>query len=94
MQLVFKMCSFSFTTSSKPANSPSVLTVNGYHISGTPLHQLDSGHMSLRKASGDPQVSSGIQEQMGLHFISSGICPEQEIMRCLLLDQIDLLHLE
>ncbi|XP_054077546.1 growth arrest-specific protein 7 isoform X12 [Rissa tridactyla] len=30
-------------------------TVNGYHISGTPVHQLDSGHMSLRKASGDPQ---------------------------------------
>ncbi|KAM6111191.1 growth arrest-specific protein 7 [Pterocles gutturalis] len=29
--------------------------VNGYHISGTPVHQLDSGHMSLRKASGDPQ---------------------------------------
>ncbi|KFR04919.1 Growth arrest-specific protein 7, partial [Nipponia nippon] len=43
----------------KPANSPSVLTVNGYHISGTPVHQLDSGHISLRKASGDPQVSSG-----------------------------------
>ncbi|KAK1187833.1 GAS7 protein, partial [Pygoscelis papua] len=40
----------------KPANSPSVLTVNGYHISGTPVHQLDSGHMSLRKASGDPQT--------------------------------------
>ncbi|XP_054702387.1 growth arrest-specific protein 7 isoform X7 [Grus americana] len=30
--------------------------VNGYHISGTPVHQLDSGHMSLRKASGDPQT--------------------------------------
>ncbi|XP_051490642.1 growth arrest-specific protein 7 isoform X1 [Apus apus] len=29
--------------------------VNGYHISGTPVHQLDSSHMSLRKASGDPQ---------------------------------------
>ncbi|NWU36493.1 GAS7 protein, partial [Hylia prasina] len=39
----------------KPANSPSVLTVNGYYISGSPVHQLDSGHMSLRKASGDPQ---------------------------------------
>ncbi|XP_062447455.1 growth arrest-specific protein 7 isoform X4 [Rhea pennata] len=29
--------------------------VNGYHISGTPVHQLDSSHMSLRKTSGDPQ---------------------------------------
>ncbi|NXV52867.1 GAS7 protein, partial [Uria aalge] len=43
------------TPKSPPANSPSVLTVNGYHISGTSVHQLDSGHMSLRKASGDPQ---------------------------------------
>ncbi|NXK69523.1 GAS7 protein, partial [Sylvietta virens] len=40
---------------SKPANSPSVLTVNGYYISGSPVHQLDSGHMSLRKPSGDTQ---------------------------------------
>ncbi|KAF4804956.1 hypothetical protein TURU_003124 [Turdus rufiventris] len=31
--------------------------VNGYYISGSPVHQLDSGHTSLRKASGDPQVS-------------------------------------
>ncbi|XP_042689131.1 growth arrest-specific protein 7 isoform X5 [Centrocercus urophasianus] len=30
--------------------------VNGYHISGTPVHQLDSTHMNLRKASGDPQT--------------------------------------
>ncbi|XP_042658477.1 growth arrest-specific protein 7 isoform X4 [Tyto alba] len=30
--------------------------VNGYHISGTPVHQVDSVHMSLRKASGDPQT--------------------------------------
>ncbi|KAM9177540.1 growth arrest-specific protein 7 isoform 4-T4 [Mergus octosetaceus] len=30
--------------------------VNGYHISGTPVHQLDSGHRSLRKASGEPQT--------------------------------------
>ncbi|NXQ79054.1 GAS7 protein, partial [Nyctibius grandis] len=44
------------TPKSSPANSLSVLTVNGYHISGTPVHQLDSGHMSLRKASGDPQT--------------------------------------
>ncbi|NXF84233.1 GAS7 protein, partial [Sclerurus mexicanus] len=39
----------------KTGNSPSVLTVNGYYISGTPVHQLDSGHVNLRKASGDPQ---------------------------------------
>ncbi|NWW50265.1 GAS7 protein, partial [Pedionomus torquatus] len=51
------------TPKSPPANSPSVLTVNGYHISGTPVHQLDSGHMSLRKASGDPQVSLGGKSQ-------------------------------
>ncbi|NWR22513.1 GAS7 protein, partial [Emberiza fucata] len=37
------------------ANSPSVLAVNGYYISGSPVHQLDSGHTSLRKPSGDPQ---------------------------------------
>ncbi|KAK2515474.1 hypothetical protein Q9233_013987 [Columba guinea] len=30
--------------------------VNGYHVSGTPVHQLDSGHMSLRKSSGGPQA--------------------------------------
>lgn len=48
---------FSFAISSKPANSASVLTVNGYYISGSPVHQLDSGHTSLRKTSGDPQVS-------------------------------------
>lgn len=53
------MCIYSFATSSKPVNSSSVLTVNGYYISGTPVHQLDSSHMSLRKASGDPQVSLG-----------------------------------
>ncbi|KFV84789.1 Growth arrest-specific protein 7, partial [Struthio camelus australis] len=41
----------------KPANSPCVLTVNGYHVSGTPVHQLDSSHMSLRKVSGDPQLN-------------------------------------
>ncbi|NXW82737.1 GAS7 protein, partial [Alopecoenas beccarii] len=35
---------------------PSVLTVNGYHVSGTPVHQLDSGHMSLRKSSEGPQA--------------------------------------
>uniref|UniRef100_A0A8C9G4U8 Growth arrest specific 7 n=1 Tax=Pavo cristatus TaxID=9049 RepID=A0A8C9G4U8_PAVCR len=33
-----------------------VLTVNGYHISGTPVHQLDSAHMNLRKTNGDPQT--------------------------------------
>ncbi|NXB84678.1 GAS7 protein, partial [Vidua chalybeata] len=43
------------TPKSPPANSASVLTVNGYYISGSPGHQLDSGHMSLRKPSGDPQ---------------------------------------
>ncbi|NWT08863.1 GAS7 protein, partial [Vireo altiloquus] len=43
------------TPKSPPANSPSVLTVNGYYISGSPVQQLDSGHTSLRKASGDPQ---------------------------------------
>ncbi|NXS09282.1 GAS7 protein, partial [Neodrepanis coruscans] len=43
------------TPKSPSANSRSVLTVNGYYISGTPVHQLDSGHMSLRKASGELQ---------------------------------------
>ncbi|NXA56185.1 GAS7 protein, partial [Nothocercus julius] len=38
-----------------PANSPHVLTVNGYHVSGTPVHQLDSSHMSLRKTAGETQ---------------------------------------
>ncbi|XP_067403816.1 growth arrest-specific protein 7 isoform X2 [Emydura macquarii macquarii] len=32
---------------------------NGYHTPGTPMHQMESGHMSLRKTSGDPQQSPG-----------------------------------
>ncbi|NWT45558.1 GAS7 protein, partial [Chroicocephalus maculipennis] len=70
------------TPKSPPANSPSVLTVNGYHISGTPVHQLDSGHMSLRKASGDPQVSFGEKAKQWyprINLSSLGIPPEQEI---------------
>ncbi|NXN18901.1 GAS7 protein, partial [Indicator maculatus] len=73
------------TPKSPPANSASVLPVNGYHISGTPVHQLDSGHVSLQKVSGDPQVcfggqpTSGVQEQMGLYRSSLGIHPEWEI---------------
>ncbi|NWI32220.1 GAS7 protein, partial [Sula dactylatra] len=59
----------------EPANSPSVLTVNGYHISGTPVHQLDSGHMSLRKASGDPQVSSGEKPNSAkFHYLLTLFC--------------------
>uniref|UniRef100_A0A8C3LF92 Growth arrest specific 7 n=1 Tax=Chrysolophus pictus TaxID=9089 RepID=A0A8C3LF92_CHRPC len=46
--------------SSVPGTPKSPVTqqspVNGYHISGTPVHQLDSTHMNLRKASGDPQT--------------------------------------
>ncbi|NWW86619.1 GAS7 protein, partial [Rhynochetos jubatus] len=44
------------TPKSPPANSLSVPTVNGYHFSGTSVHQLDSGNMSLRKASGEPEA--------------------------------------
>ncbi|NWZ95873.1 GAS7 protein, partial [Nesospiza acunhae] len=43
------------TPKSPPANSACVLAVNGYYISGSPVHQLDSGHTSLRKPSGDTQ---------------------------------------
>ncbi|NWY46997.1 GAS7 protein, partial [Sylvia atricapilla] len=69
----------------KAANSPSVLTVNGYYISGSPVHQLDSGHMSLRKASGDPQVSFWEKAKQqdprinGFPLSNLGIHPEQEI---------------
>ncbi|NXP12212.1 GAS7 protein, partial [Thinocorus orbignyianus] len=79
----------------KPANSPSVLTVNGYHISGTPVHQLDSGHLSLRKASGDPQAmfspSSGCSPARFVPPFSRGIncvtfphpdvMPEQQLLK-------------
>ncbi|NXE83891.1 GAS7 protein, partial [Cochlearius cochlearius] len=80
------------TPKSPPANSPSVLTVNGYHISGTPVHQLDSGHMSLRKASGDPQVSSGGKAQQWyprmdgsaincVTFPHPDVMPEQQLLK-------------
>lgn len=41
----------------KSPGSQKSSAVNGYYISGSPVHQLDSGHTSLRKPSGDPQVS-------------------------------------
>ncbi|NXK44807.1 GAS7 protein, partial [Chauna torquata] len=83
------------TPKSPPAHSPCVLTVNGYHISGTPVHQLDSGHMSLRKASGDPQVSFGekIQAVVFRHkwvsayvincvtFPHPDVMPEQQLLK-------------
>ncbi|NXI58006.1 GAS7 protein, partial [Chloroceryle aenea] len=40
----------------KLGNCLSVLTVNGYHISGTTVHQLDSGHMNLQKNIGELQT--------------------------------------
>ncbi|KFW76105.1 Growth arrest-specific protein 7, partial [Manacus vitellinus] len=76
-----------------PDDSPSVLTVNGYYISGTPVHQLDSGHMSLRKASGDPQVSfweKAKQQQAQLSvttvincvtFPHPDVMPEQQLLK-------------
>ncbi|XP_032304097.1 growth arrest-specific protein 7 isoform X3 [Coturnix japonica] len=48
--------------------------VNGYHISGTPVHQLDSVHMNLRKASGDPQINS-------VTFPHPDIMPEQQLLK-------------
>ncbi|XP_019328858.1 PREDICTED: growth arrest-specific protein 7 [Aptenodytes forsteri] len=48
--------------------------VNGYHISGTPVHQLDSGHMSLRKASGDPQINC-------VTFPHPDVMPEQQLLK-------------
>ncbi|XP_074826743.1 growth arrest-specific protein 7 isoform X6 [Natator depressus] len=30
---------------------------NGYHTPVTPMHQMEPGHMSLRKPSGDPQIN-------------------------------------
>lgn len=34
-------------------------TVNGYHIPGPLVSQLEPSHMSLRKVNSDPQVSTG-----------------------------------
>ncbi|NWH47574.1 GAS7 protein, partial [Fregata magnificens] len=76
----------------KPANSPSVLTVNGYHTSGTPVHQFDSGHMSLRKASGDPQERKTLAETKGVlsetslmincvTFPHPDVMPEQQLLK-------------
>ncbi|XP_015150700.1 growth arrest-specific protein 7 isoform X3 [Gallus gallus] len=48
--------------------------VNGYHISGTPVHQLDSAHMNLRKASGDPQINC-------VTFPHPDIMPEQQLLK-------------
>ncbi|NWR57801.1 GAS7 protein, partial [Bucorvus abyssinicus] len=74
-------------------NRPSVLTVNGYHIAGTPVHQLDSGHMSLRKASGDTQVGSGAKPNSGAQeqrvfthincvtFPHPDVMPEQQLLK-------------
>ncbi|NWX47105.1 GAS7 protein, partial [Steatornis caripensis] len=62
------------TPKSPPANSPSVLTVNGYHISGTPVHQLDSGHVSLLKASGDPQVIVYFSSTATFHYLLTLFC--------------------
>ncbi|NXL89125.1 GAS7 protein, partial [Alectura lathami] len=77
------------TPKSSPAHSLCVLTVNGYHVSGTPVHQLDSAHMNLRKASGDPQVSfgekypsSGIQAKINcVTFPHPDVMPEQQLLK-------------
>uniref|UniRef100_A0A8D2PUI2 Growth arrest specific 7 n=1 Tax=Zosterops lateralis melanops TaxID=1220523 RepID=A0A8D2PUI2_ZOSLA len=69
-----------FTISHKPANFPSVLTVNGYYISGSPVHQLDSGHIGLRKTSGDPQVS--FWEKINcVTFPHPDVMPEQQLLK-------------
>ncbi|MBN3310793.1 GAS7 protein, partial [Amia calva] len=48
------------TTWERPSSMPgtpknSVPAVNGYHTTGSPMHQLDHPHVSLRKASSDQQ---------------------------------------
>nr|XP_021139234.1 growth arrest-specific protein 7 isoform X3 [Columba livia] len=48
--------------------------VNGYHVSGTPVHQLDSGHMSLRKSSGGPQINC-------VTFPHPDVMPEQQLLK-------------
>ncbi|KFO80756.1 Growth arrest-specific protein 7, partial [Cuculus canorus] len=74
----------------KLTNSPSLLTVNGYHISGSPVHQLDSGHMSLRKTSGDHQVSFGGKAKQRkessltincVTFPHPDVMPEQQLLK-------------
>ncbi|XP_071881909.1 growth arrest-specific protein 7 isoform X2 [Anas platyrhynchos] len=65
--------------SSMPGTPKSPVTqkntaVNGYHISGTPVHQLDSGHRSLRKASGEPQINC-------VTFPHPDVMPEQQLLK-------------
>ncbi|KAM7145537.1 growth arrest-specific protein 7 isoform 2-T2 [Macrochelys suwanniensis] len=43
------------TPRSPGSQKSAVLAANGYHAPVTPMHQMEPGHMSLRKPSGDPQ---------------------------------------
>ncbi|XP_053903768.1 growth arrest-specific protein 7 isoform X5 [Malaclemys terrapin pileata] len=43
------------TPRSPGSQKSAVPAANGYHTPVTPMHQMEPGHMSLRKPSGDPQ---------------------------------------
>ncbi|EMP23694.1 Growth arrest-specific protein 7 [Chelonia mydas] len=45
------------TPRSPGSQKSAVLAANGYHTPVTPMHQMEPGHMSLRKPSGDPQIN-------------------------------------
>uniref|UniRef100_A0A8D2PUL6 Growth arrest specific 7 n=1 Tax=Zosterops lateralis melanops TaxID=1220523 RepID=A0A8D2PUL6_ZOSLA len=69
-------------------SSAGTVWLNGYYISGSPVHQLDSGHIGLRKTSGDPQVrpsSSSSQETLCSlpkyhHMINCVTFPHPDVM--------------
>uniref|UniRef100_A0A8C3SSY7 Growth arrest specific 7 n=1 Tax=Chelydra serpentina TaxID=8475 RepID=A0A8C3SSY7_CHESE len=55
------------------SNSP--LASNGYHAPVTPMHQMEPGHMSLRKPSGDPQVGFGEHSEQGCKGLGWFVSP-------------------
>ncbi|RXM31510.1 Growth arrest-specific protein 7 [Acipenser ruthenus] len=91
------------TTWERPTNSPgtpksplsqknSIPTVNGYHTSGSPLHQPDQPHPSLRKPSSDlqsPGSTSPSRKQIKettitincVTFPHPNTMPEQELLK-------------
>ncbi|XP_075034102.1 growth arrest-specific protein 7 isoform X2 [Mixophyes fleayi] len=73
------------TTWERPNSSPvsiksplvkktSLPTVNGFHSSGSPLHHQESGHVSVRKPSSDPQINC-------VTFPHPDTMPEQQLLK-------------
>uniref|UniRef100_A0A8C8SQY8 Growth arrest specific 7 n=1 Tax=Pelusios castaneus TaxID=367368 RepID=A0A8C8SQY8_9SAUR len=60
------------------------LTANGYHTPGTHMHQMESGHTSLRKTSGEPQVGFGEHSRRSINCVTfphPDTMPEQQLLK-------------